>query len=456
MEEQKAKKDVAPVEATAKKTAVKEEKAPKQKVEKKTTKTEKKQPAKKVEKKTEKKVKEKTVKASTKPEAVEKKAKAEKVERKSVKAPTKTKTIDKKSKKETVEKKPVMTSKKTEKVEKKAKTEKAEKKPVKKVEKKPVKTAKKQEKIETIEKIAPKTEKIVKKEPKNVQISGFHDLQLNGYVYDNVTNPKAVVVIVHGMQEHCLRYKPFAEFLNANGYAVVTTDLRGHGHTMKNKDEYGKGEQDIFSECVKDQLKVIDYAHSRFNLPVYLFGHSFGSMITQRLVQQSPRIEKAILCGTTNGDSTIFGLGSMMISIMNPFKKKDPRGGLAEKMCVEGYGKKFERGNWLTRDEAVFDAYKADELCGGTFPFSFYRSLVKNMCKVNDGISKIGNKKLFLIAGTKDPVGENGKQVTKLYKIYLKNNIDAKLKLYEGARHELLNETNKEEVYADCLHFFDN
>lgn len=376
----------------------------------------------------EKKTTKAPVKTSTKKVATVKEAPKKKVEK-----PAKEKTVAAKAPAKKVKKK-------------------VEKKPVKKAEKK-TKTAAKKEKVA---KTAPKTQKNVKKEAENVKIAGFHDLQLNGYVYDNVTNPKAVVVIVHGMQEHCLRYKPFAEFLNQNGYAVVTTDLRGHGHTMKNKDEYGKGEQDIFSECVKDQLKVIDYAHSRFNLPVYVFGHSFGSMITQRLVQQSPRVEKAILCGTTNGDSALFGLGNMMISIMNPFKKKDPRGGLAEKMCIENYGKKFERGNWFSRDEAVFDAYMADEYCGGSFPFSFYRSLVKNMRKVNDGISKIGNKKLFLIAGSKDPVGANGKQVTKLYRIYLKNNVDAKMKLYENARHELLNELNKEEVYADCLHFFDN
>ena len=76
------------------------------------------------------------------------------------------------------------------------------------------------------------------------------------------------------------------------------------------------------------------------------------------------------------------------------------------------------------------------------------------MHKANGGISKIGSKKIFLIAGDNDPVGSCGKQVNSLYKLYLKNNIDAKMKLYKGARHELLNETNKEEVYKDVVDFY--
>ena len=268
-------------------------------------------------------------------------------------------------------------------------------------------------------------------------------------------NPKAVVLIVHGMQEHILRYAPFAEFLQKNGYVVVMSDLRGHGHTMQTPEEYGKGEKDIFTETLKDQLNLIEFAHDEFKLPLYIFGHSYGSMLTQFLVQLSPIPEKAVICGTTNGDSGIFKLGSLAVGMMSPFEIHDKRGGLAEKLCIKSFGKKFENGNWLSRDDKVFEAYLKDDLCGGSFPFSFYRSMIKNMRKANKGIGKIGNKKLFLIAGDKDPVGENGKQVKKLYKTYLKNNINARMKLYPNARHELLNEINKDEVYADVLSFFD-
>ena len=299
-----------------------------------------------------------------------------------------------------------------------------------------------------------KQPKVVIKEPKNIKILGYNDLELNTYVYDNVENPKAVVIIIHGMQEHCLRYRNFAEYLNKNGYLVIASDLRGHGHTAIDKQHLGFGERDIFKETLQDQLNIIAYANEIYNLPIYIFGHSYGSMLSQVLIQMTPLVEKCVLCGTANGGSGIMKLGNTAVKCLAPFKNKNTRGGLVESMCIKSYGKKFKNGNWLTRDEKVFEDYQKDEYCGGSFPFSFYYSILTNMHKANGGISKIGSKKIFLIAGDNDPVGSCGKQVNSLYKLYLKNNIDAKMKLYKGARHELLNETNKEEVYKDIVDFY--
>ena len=291
-------------------------------------------------------------------------------------------------------------------------------------------------------------------EPKNLKILGFNDLELNTYVYDNVENPKAVVIIIHGMQEHCLRYKNFAQYLNKNGYISIASDLRGHGHTAISKEYLGYGEKDIFTETLTDQLNIINYANQTYNLPIYLFGHSYGSMLSQVLIQLTPLVEKCVLCGTANGSSGIMKLGNFVVNLLKPFKKETSKGGIIEKLCIKSYGKGFERGNWLTRDEKVFDEYLKDEYCGGSFPFSFYRSMINNMHNANKGIQKIGSKKVFLIAGDNDPVGSKGKQVKQLYKLYLKNNINAKMKLYKGARHELLNETNKDEVYKDVVDFY--
>lgn len=292
--------------------------------------------------------------------------------------------------------------------------------------------------------------------PKNIKVLGYNGLELNTFVFDNVENPKAVVVIVHGMQEHCQRYKDFANYLNKNGYIAIANDLRGHGETAPSKKLLGFGEKDIFTETLQDQLKIINFANENYDLPIYLFGHSYGSMLSQNLIQLTPLIEKAVLSGTTNGSSTLMKLGKIVVNLLSPFKSYNSKGGIVEKMSVKAFDKKFKRGNWLTRDEKAFDLYLEDEYCGGSFPFSFYKSMIKNMNKANKGISKIGKKKLFLIAGDKDPVGENGKQVCKLFQIYLKNNIDAKLKLYKDARHELLNEINKSEVYKDIVDFYNN
>lgn len=331
-----------------------------------------------------------------------------------------------------------------------------------KVEKKTKNTSKKSEKstksVEKTTKVAKKVTKTkqTQSNPTNIKISGFHDLQLNTYLFDKVENPKAVVVVIHGMQEHCRRYFHFAEFLNKNGYIAVLSDLRGHGLTAISKEKLGFGEKDIFKETLQDQLNIIEFAHEKYGLPIYVFGHSYGSMLTQHLVQQSPLIEKAVICGTANGSSLIMKLGSMVASLFSIFKKDTSKSGTIEKMCIKSYGKKFERGNWITKDEKVFDKYLADEYCGGSFPFGFYKSMIKNMTGANKGIEKIGNKKIFLIVGEKDPVSNGAKQVKSLYKTYLKKNINVSLKIYENDRHELLNETDKDVVMNDVLSFFEN
>ena len=121
----------------------------------------------------------------------------------------------------------------------------------------------------------------------NFYIEGYKGLQLfcTKYVPQK---PKAVVMIVHGMQEHSGRYIELANFLKDNNFLVITSDSRGHGKTMKDKSEYGCAKfGDIYGETVEDQLKIVEYIKQNYpNLPKYLFGHSYGSMLSQTLVQK--------------------------------------------------------------------------------------------------------------------------------------------------------------------------
>ncbi|MBP3619068.1 MAG: alpha/beta fold hydrolase [Clostridia bacterium] len=318
-------------------------------------------------------------------------------------------------------------------------------------------TKKKTEAVAEKKVVKKKTEVVQTQESfSNIKIAGYKGLPLNVYVYDNVEKPKAVVLIIHGMQEHAMRYQSFAEELNKNNFIAIASDLRGHGKTAPSIDKRGFGEKDIFTETIADQKCLLEAIEKTFGLPIYVFGHSYGSMLTQVLVQQTHLVEKAVICGTANGSSALMKAGGMVASLLSPFKGKESGGGLIEKVCIKSYGKKFENGNWLTRDEKVFEQYSSDPYCGGSFPFSFYKSMIKNMNKANKGIEKIGNKKLFLIAGDKDPVGSNGKQVKQLYKLYLKKNVDASIKIYPDCRHELLNEINKNEIIKDVVDFFNS
>lgn len=291
---------------------------------------------------------------------------------------------------------------------------------------------------------------------KNIKINGFNNLELNAYLYDEVQKPKASILIIHGMQEHAGRYLNFANFLQKNGFIVLVSDLRGHGLTAKTKDDFGKAiKDDIFSEIVEDQKILAKYLEDKYSCPLYVFGHSFGSFITQKLLQVYPSIQKAIICGTTNGDSGIIGLGSLISNISIKFGKKDNRNSLVQKMSLNSYGKGFEDGNWLTRDTNVWEEYKKDELCGKPFPLSFYNSMLNNLNKLNKNVSHINkDTNIFFIVGSKDPVSSGGKHVISLYNLYNKKGLSASIKVYDDCRHELLNETNKEEVYNDILEFY--
>lgn len=377
--------------------------------------------------------------AEEKEEVVE--AKSEK------KTPNKAKKVEKAKSPEKVEKAKAST-KRTKKEEVAKKEEMAESTVEKEVSETTAKTEEKKSKVEK-----PKRSK---KEIYDIlSVEGYQHLKLYTYVYDNVENPKAVVLIVHGMMEHAGRYYDFAKFLNANGYIVIANDLRGHGHSAIDK-KFGYGEKDIFSESVQDEIIILEKIKDAYKLPVYLFGHSYGSMLSQAIIQNTNVVEKCVLCGTANGSSAIMKSGSGLSKFLSFFKNEKSEGGFIEKMCIKNYGKKFEHNNWLTRDDAVFEAYCKDEFCGGSFPFSFYKSMLTNMSKMNSGVNKIGRKKVFIIAGACDPVGSKGKQITSLNKFYLNNNIDSRCKIYPDCRHELLNELNKEEVYNDVLEFFNS
>lgn len=274
-------------------------------------------------------------------------------------------------------------------------------------------------------------------------------------IYDDVSKTLGVVLIIHGMQEHSARYEWFAEKLNKAGYIAVTSDLRGHGKNMViSRPGYSDG--NIFEEIVTDQKAYIKYLKNKYKkLPLYVFGHSFGSFVTQRLLTEADNlVDKFVLCGSGYAKSPAFFFGYLVAKLTEDFKGRDAEAKLIEKMSFKRYEKKFKNGNWLSRDDRVWKKYHEDVLCGLPFPACFYsaffgsaRKNYKNLAVVDESTP------ILVISGACDPVGEYGKGVNKLLKVYRHHWLNVYAKLYAGARHELLNETNKEEVVKDILTF---
>lgn len=293
---------------------------------------------------------------------------------------------------------------------------------------------------------------------KTVKINGYNNFELVGYIWDNVEKPVGVLQIIHGMQEHALRYADFAKYLNSLGIIVFASDLRGHGQTaLLHNLPLGYSDGDIFMEIVNDQIIITEYLSKKYELPISVLGHSFGSFITQRyMIENGFKVKNVILSGSTYTNSMAFRSGYRVAQIQKAFGLKKKRAKMIEKMAFGAYGKNFEDGNWLSRDKKNWEKYKADELCGKPFPVNFYYSFFKN---ARNNYKNLNNIPFYLpiliVSGTSDPVsGKKG--VPNLFFEYAKAMKNVYLKSYVDARHEILNETNKDEVYKNISDFILN
>jgi len=290
---------------------------------------------------------------------------------------------------------------------------------------------------------------------KTLKLKGYQDFELTCYIWDKVENPKGVVQIIHGMQEYAKRYDHFAKYLNSVGLIVFASDLRGHGQTaIMHNLPLGYSDGDIFMEILQDQIILTEYLNNKYKLPITIFGHSFGSFISQRyMVENGFKIKNIILCGSTYTNSILYKSGYIVAKICKFFKGKKAKAKLIEKLSFKQYAKPFPNGNWLTRDDKVWEKYLNDDLCGKSFPNNFYWSFFKHARRNYDNLKNIPfYVPILLISGTNDPVmGKKG--IHKLFYKYGIANKKVYLKVYPGARHELINEINKDEVFKDISDF---
>lgn len=287
--------------------------------------------------------------------------------------------------------------------------------------------------------------------------TGFtsHDgRQVELYVWDDVKEPKAVVKIAHGMVEHSARYDDFGKYLNSMGYILVMNDHRGHGLTAE-QDSLGYEEGDMWTNNVQDQVTILDYCRKKYGLPLVMMGHSYGSFITQAVLEERPDVAGFILCGSNYMKGAAYKVCKIVASSMCRHKGGRYPAQMIVNLSFKPYEKRFSgKNSWLNRDEAEVKKYNEDPLCGYTCSANFYRTFMNGIAKLykKEYYSRIDTEKpILLIAGSEDPVGAYSKGVNKLEKFYLKTVgvVNVKKHLYDGARHEILNETCKQEVYKD-------
>jgi len=283
-------------------------------------------------------------------------------------------------------------------------------------------------------------------------------------------NPKAVLHIVHGMAEHALRYKRLAEKLVESGIEVWAADQRGHGKTADpevNSLEKGGllghcADGSSFTKVTADLHNInADIKKTRGDVPLFILGHSWGSFIVQNYMVYSDdiKIDGCILSGTRGPGSIAVLPGIPLMSLLSALRGQRKTSVFAKAMADGPYNKPFKPNrtpfDWLSRDEDEVDKYVADPLCGSICSLGFYRELAKLLYNIHrhEAMARINRSlPVYVCSGSADPVGDMGKSPTALVNAYRNLGItDLEFVLYPGARHELLNETNREEVMDNLL-----
>lgn len=278
-------------------------------------------------------------------------------------------------------------------------------------------------------------------------------------------NVKAVFVIHHGMAEHQARYAGFIEYLTSNGYAVYMHDMANHGISNQKESELGFfGEKDGDKNLVKDLKHIVDTARSAYpDKKIIVMGHSMGSFVVRCFTAEYPNagFDAAIYMGT-GGSNPVAPVGQALASAVGKIKGIKHKSKTLDKITFGSYNDKFEKRtsyDWLTRDNAIVDAYIKDPLCGFLFTVQGMKDLIKLNVAANgkgwyDSVPK--QLPILLISGAMDPVGGYGKGIKEVYgKLRETGHTDVTIKLYDGARHEVLNETNKADVYKYILDYAD-
>jgi alpha-beta hydrolase superfamily lysophospholipase len=274
--------------------------------------------------------------------------------------------------------------------------------------------------------------------------------------------PVCVVQIAHGIAEHINRYDDFMCFLAANGIVAVGNDHLGHGQSFNKPEDQGFfAENDGWKFVVDDMASLRDIVRKEYpDLPYVFFGHSMGSFLTRTyLIRYPDRYDAAIISGTGHQPSIVALAGYLMANAAVKSKGAKTIGTSLNNVAFGSYCKQISNPrtpfDWLSCDEKTVDAYIADPLCGFIATNSLFRDMMQGIRfiinqKNIDSMNK--DKPVYFMSGKEDPVGDYGKGVDKAYKAFCKAGIkNVSMRLYPEGRHEMLNETNKDAVYADIL-----
>ena len=273
--------------------------------------------------------------------------------------------------------------------------------------------------------------------------------------------PLGVIQLAHGMVDHVGRYRHVGRYFAEAGYVFAAADHLGHGRTAATPEDYGYfAPRDGYKRVIEDVRGLNEYLHREYpSLPLVLVGHSMGSFITRLYVTAYPDTVDGYICHGTAGKNPAAPFGIALIGIMKKIFGDRHRSSFVRSLADGGYNGRFDPSEgesaWLSRDPERIAAAHDPEIPSFTFTLSAYGDLFRMLSYCNKSAWFRSYPKALptlIMSGAEDPVGGFGKGVVQVHRRLERAGLsDLTLKLYPGARHELFNEKNTDEVYADML-----
>ena len=288
----------------------------------------------------------------------------------------------------------------------------------------------------------------------------------NKYIYKDLSrsiNPKGIVHICHGMAEHIGRYNWLIKKLNDDGYHVISIDHRGHGNRIGDNPKGFFDEQNGWNLVVEDLSLLIKKSKQEHpNLKQFVLAHSMGSWIALSALQSNIGIDGLILSGSSKPSKFIILIQKILIKIQILFFGKKSVSLFLDNITLGSYNNFFKpnrtKKDWISSDDDNVDNYIADSLCGFPVTNGLWHDLANGILKVfnkNNYSLSDNSIPIFIISGSKDPVGENGKGVIRLNNFLSNIFSDVSIKIVDEARHEVFSETTKENSYNTLIKFIE-
>jgi len=286
-------------------------------------------------------------------------------------------------------------------------------------------------------------------------LSASDGFPLHVHRWSNASPPKAVVMLAHGLAEHAARYARLGETLVASGYELFALDQRGHGQTAQHGQLGHFADADGWSKVVNDLACLNHHIRQQYpSLPIFLLAHSMGSYIGQAyLMQHSCSLQGAILSGSNYQPARIYRAASLIARFERWRLGKNGRSRLINFLSFGSFNKAIKSArtdfDWLSRDPQEVDRYISDPLCGFVATTQLWVDLLGGLQGISDvkQLAQIDpDLPLLLIGGDCDPVSAGQRLNDLAGALRVAGLQHVELKVFPGARHELLNESNRDEV----------